>query len=65
MGLCYETATSNQTPIHGAFQAPVSRLFVESTYEPSPTNLALWRKLLGEIEDRLAEMEMAASARRR
>ncbi len=51
--------------IHSAFQAPVSRLFVESTYEPSPTNLALWRKLLGEIEDRLSEMEMAASARQR
>ena len=38
------------------FRLTVSRLCVESTYTaPSPTNLALWRKLLGEIEDRLSK----------
>jgi hypothetical protein len=50
--------------IHGAFQVPVSRLFESSSFEPSPKNLALWRQLLGEIDDRLSEMEMVASATR-
>ena len=60
----YDPPLSPLDEIHGAFQAPVSRLFVELTYEPSPTNSLSWRKLLGEIEDRLSEMEMATSARR-